>query len=338
MKAIEVPESRTIRLIDIERPKITNPDDIIIKVMAAGICGSDVAIYNGQNPVAVYPRILGHEITGEIVEKGLSVTKFSIGDHVIVKQTESCGKCYACTHGQDNVCKQLKVRGVTIDGGYQEYYKIRQNSAYKIASGLSFTTSVLIEPYTIAFQACSRGNLQNDDMLLINGAGAVGAILVDVAASFGCKIIVTDIKEEKLKQAKKLGATYTLNGLDPDLKKQIVDLTGGYGPTISIDSVCNPKSVEFLIDITGNGGRVITMGFDKRPSAIPQFEITSKQLEVIGSRLQHNQFENVISLFEQGKVHPQTMISHIFAYTDIDKAFDVVKSGNYKKIVLDFSV
>ncbi|MGD1820471.1 MAG: zinc-binding dehydrogenase [Pleomorphochaeta sp.] len=337
MKAIIVNKPEDIQIIDVEKPIITNEDEVIIKIMATGVCGSDVGILFGHNPVAVYPRIIGHEMTGIIVEKGKNVKNFELDDHVIVKQTESCGKCYACTHNQENVCSTLKVRGVTIDGGYQQYYKVNYKSIYKIDKNVDLMTAVLIEPYTIGFQACSRGNLQSDDILLVNGVGALGAIVVDVAKSFGCKIIAIDIDKDKLNAAKELGATYTLLGNDNHLKEKILELTDNYGPTISIDCVCNPKSVEFVVDITGNGGRVVTMGFDKRPSHIPQYEITVKQLSIIGSRLQHNQFEKVIKLFEDNKVNPSRMVSHVFKYTDIDKVYELIKSKNYKKILLDFS-
>ncbi|MBK5261856.1 MAG: alcohol dehydrogenase catalytic domain-containing protein [Peptostreptococcaceae bacterium] len=337
MKAIKIEKPFDISLIDVAKPESPKNYEILIKVMATGICGSDVAIYKGLNPVAKYPRIIGHEVTGIVESIGDKVTKHNIGNHVIVKQTESCGHCWACLHGQDNVCTELKVRGVTIDGGYQEYYKVSENSAYTIDKCVDLKTAVLIEPYTIGFQACSRGQLTKDDFLLVNGAGALGAIVIDVAKSFGCKILAIDISKEKLEQAKYLGADYTLDGNDKNICENILKITEGYGSTISIDCVCNPKSVEFLVGVTGNGGRVVTMGFDTRNSSISQFLITSKQLSIIGSRLQHEQFEKVIKLFESKSVHPDTMISNVFDFRDIKEAFELVKTGNYKKILLDFS-
>jgi L-gulonate 5-dehydrogenase len=195
----------------------------------------------------------------------------------------------------------------------------------------------MIEPYTIAFHACARGRLVSDDVLLVYGAGALGSSIIDVAKSFGCKILAVDIVDDKLKQALENGADYVLDGKCSDIRERILAKTGGYGPTICIDTVCNPSSVEFLLDIVGNAGRVITMGFDTRPSEIQQFKITSKEIDVIGSRLQHNNFESVIKLFEAGKIDPRRAISHVFKFLDIDKAFEVIKTGNYKKIVLDFS-
>ena len=277
MKAIRVEEPNRIALVDIPMSEIEKGNEVLVKILAAGICGSDISIYKGKSPVATYPRILGHEMTGIVSAIGTSVTRFSVGDHVIIKQTESCGHCYACTHGRDNVCKELQVRGVNIDGGYREYLTIPETSAYKIAERLDFKTSVLIEPFTIAFQACSRGRLQSDDVLLVYGAGALGATIITVAKTFGCKIIAVDITDEKLEQAKKLGADVVLNGQDANLKRDILLASNNYGPTICIDSVCNPNSVEFLLNIVGNAGRLVTMGFDTRPSAIPQYLITAKR-------------------------------------------------------------
>ena len=337
MKAIRVEKPNRIALVDIPMSKIESENEILVKIFAAGICGSDISIYKGKSPVATYPRILGHEMTGMVSAIGASVTRFSVGDHVIIKQTESCGHCYACTHGRDNVCKDLQVRGVNIDGGYREYVSVPETSAYRIAKSLDFKTAVLIEPFTVAFQACSRGRLKPDDVLLVYGAGALGSTIITVARTFGCKIIAVDIADEKLEQAKNLGAHVVLNGKSENLKRDILIASENYGPTICIDSVCNPSSVEFLLDVVGNAGRLVTMGFDTRPSLIPQYLITSKEIDVIGSRLQHGNFEKVITLFEEGNINPENMISHIFHFTDIAKAFELVDSGKFRKIVLDFT-
>ncbi len=336
MKAIRIEKPHHLEIVDVPEPVLTDSKDILITVKAAGICGSDVSIFKGTSPVATYPRIIGHEMTGVVTAIGKEVTRFTVGDHVIVKQTESCGVCYACTHGRENVCQELKVRGVNIDGGYQEKLVVPETSAYRISKDLDLRTSVMIEPFTIAFQACSRGRLASDDTLLVYGAGALGSSVIRVAKSFGARIIVIDIQEDKLEQAKKLGASVALNGKDPDIREQLLAHTDNYGPTICVDTVCNPSSFEFLLDVVGNAGRLVLMGFDTRPSAIPQFKITAREIDVIGSRLQSGNFEKVIRLFETGAIDPKDMISHYFPYTEIHEAFKVVKSGDFKKIVLDF--
>ncbi|AZO93338.1 zinc-binding alcohol dehydrogenase family protein [Halocella sp. SP3-1] len=336
MKALRVEEPNKIAVVEIPEVKLEKDNEILIKVKAAGICGSDISIYLGKSPVASYPRILGHEVTGIVQEIGNSVTRFEVGDHVIIKQTESCNMCYACKHGRDNVCVDLKVRGVNIDGGYREHMTVPETSAYLIPKDLDFKTAVLIEPFTIAFQACARGRLQEDDTLLVYGVGALGSTIIQVAKSFGCKIIAVDIEEDKLDQAKRLGAAYTINGKSPTLKEEIQAASNDYGPTVCIDSVCNPGSFEFLVDVVGNAGRVVLMGFDTRVSEIAQFKITAKELDIIGSRLQHDKFEKVIDLFARDIIQAGDMISHVFNFKDIKKAFDVVSSRKFRKIVLTF--
>ncbi len=338
MKALQVMSPNNLQLIEKEKPTIDSDTDVILKVMAAGVCGSDVAILKGHNPIATYPRILGHEVTAKVFEIGDKVTNVKVGDHVIINQTESCGKCYACLHGRANVCADLKVRGVNIDGGYQQYFKIPENSVYKLDPALDFKKAVLIEPYTISFHALSRGRVVKDDILLINGAGALGFSLLTVAKSINCKIISIDIDKEKLDSALNAGADYVFNGTDSQLKEKILSVTDGYGPTVCIDSVCNTKSVEFLLDIVGNAGRIVTMGFDERPSNIAQLLITKKEIDIIGSRLQYENFKNVINLFETNQIDPSDMISDVIDFRDVEKIKKTIDSRNYKKIILDFDI
>ena len=336
MKALVVNEPNKIEIVDRPIPVIEDEQEILIKVKAAGICGSDISIYGGKSPVATYPRILGHEVVGVVEKTGSKADKFQVGDHVIVKQTESCGECYACRHGRENVCVDLKVRGVTIDGGYREYVTVPESSAYRLPKDLEMITAVMVEPFTIAFQACKRGRLAEDDMLLVYGAGALGSTIIQVAKSFGATIIAVDIDDVKLEQAKGLGAQYVINSQKEKVEDKLKEYTGHYGPTISIDTVCNPKSVEFLIDNTGNAGRVVLMGFDTRASEIPQFKITARELDIIGSRLQYDNFDKVIELFANKSIDPKEMISHVFKYDEIHKAMSLVESRQFRKIILTF--
>lgn len=337
MKAIRIEEPKRISIVDVPMPVIEREDQVIIKIAAAGICGSDVSIYMGTSPVVTYPRIMGHEMTGVVEKVGSSVKHVKPGDHVIIKQTESCGSCYACTHGRGNVCVDLKVRGVTIDGGYSQYTMVPEHSVYKISKKLDLLQAILIEPFTIAFHALARGRLVADDTLLVYGAGALGSSLIMVARSFGCKIIAVDIDEKKLAHAKAIGADIVLNGRVETIQDDIRKASDGYGPTICIDSVCTPHSVEFLLEVVGNAGRLVTMGFDTRPSMIQQFKITAREIDIIGSRLQHGNFEQVIELFENGSIKTDGMISHIFPFTKVQDAFEVIEHGAYQKIVLDFA-
>ena len=340
MKAVQIIEPNMLRIIEVPKPNIDNHNTVLIKMTAAGICGSDIGIYHGTNAAATYPRIIGHEIVGRVAETGPSVRSLKIGDRVIVNQVTSCGHCYSCRKNRPNVCDSLKVRGVHIDGGYQEFIAVPEHDCYIIPDSLSDNDAVMIEPTTISIQASSRAELQRDDMLLLLGAGALGSSILKITAQICDTIIVADINDEKLEIARQNGATHVINVMQEDLVSKTKEYTEGHGATVSIDAVCNNTSLISLLQATGNAGRVITMGFSVVPTEINQFVITSKELDVRGSRLQNNMFKKAIDLINAGKLDLSNSVSHTFPLTQAQKAFDFidVKDPSIRKIVLTFDI
>ena len=140
-------------------PVLNDTNNVLVKIKAAGICGSDVGIYHGTNAAATYPRVIGHEMVGEVVQTTATAKKVKVGDRVIIDQVTSCGHCWACRHNRPNVCQQLRVRGVHIDGGYREYMAVPDTDCYLLPDSLRYEDAVLIEPTTIALQACSRAQI-----------------------------------------------------------------------------------------------------------------------------------------------------------------------------------
>lgn len=338
MKAVKVIGPNQLRIIDVEKPVIDQKNNVLVKLTAAGICGSDVGIYLGTNAAATYPRIIGHEMVGVVEEIGENVTNLKLGDRVIVNQVTSCGECYPCRKGRGNVCDNLRVRGVHIDGGYREYMAVPETDCYLLPESISDNDAVMIEPTTIAIQACTRAELNKDDMLLIYGAGALGSSILKIAKLFCDHIIVSDIMDDKLAEAKENGATYTINAMTKDFQAKVREYTHGRGPTVSIDAACIKTSLMLLLQATGNAGRVITMGFSTDPVEVNQFLITSKELDVRGSRLQNKMFGKAIDLINEGKLDLNGSISHTFPLTKAQEAFDFVcsRDPSIRKIVLTF--
>ncbi len=335
--AVQVFEPNDLRLIQIPMPEIDPVNNVLVRIRAAGICGSDIAIYQGKNAAATYPRIIGHEMVGDVVQTGPGAEGVKVGDRVIIDQVTACGTCYACRKGRPNVCRNLRVRGVHIDGGYREYMAVPAKDCYQIPDSLRYEDAVLIEPTTIAVQACSRAELASDDELLIYGYGALGTRMLSIARLYGCRIIVADIDDQKLKEALAAGADYAINTRTQDLARCLeAYTTDGYGPTVSIDCACTKDSLQTLLEVTGNAGRVITMGFSSDDTAVKQFTITSKELDVRGSRLQNRKFQEVIDLVREGKVDLDHQISHSFPLAQAEEAFRFATSGDptIRKIVL----
>ncbi len=338
MKAVQIVKPGELKIIDIEKPVLDEENNVIVKMTAAGICGSDVGIYHGTNAAATYPRIIGHEMVGVVAETGASVQKLKVGDRVIVNQVTSCGHCYPCSKGRGNVCDHLKVRGVHIDGGYREFIAVPEADCYILPDSISDRDAVMIEPTTIAIQSCTRAELEKDDMLLIYGSGALGSSILKIASQICDHIIVADIQDDKLETAKANGAEHTINVLNEDLVEKVKEYTHMHGATVSIDAVCNKDSLIRLLNATGNAGKVITMGFSTAPTEINQFAITAKELDVRGSRLQNKMFGKAINMIQEGKLDLTGSVSHTFPLIKAQEAFDFVDSHDpsIRKIILTF--
>lgn len=338
MKAIQIVKPGELKIIDMEKPHIDDKNNILVKMRAAGICGSDVGIYHGTNAAATYPRVIGHEMVGVVEEIGSNVKNLKVGDRIIVNQVVSCGDCYPCRHNRGNVCDHLEVRGVHRDGGYREYMAVPEEDCYILPDNLSDADAVMIEPTTIAIQSLSRAEIEDDDTIFIIGCGALGSSILRIARLTNAKIIVGDIVDEKLNDALNKGAHYAVNLSHDDFEQKIKEYSNGRGPTVTIDAACTKDSLMNAIKVTGNAGRVITMGFSISPTEVNQFLITSKELDVRGSRLQNKKFGEAIKLINEGKIDLSGAVSHTFNYLDAQKAFDFIDSKDYsiRKIALLF--
>ena len=338
MKAVQIVKPNQLEVIEVPMQELTEKDNVLVKMTAAGICGSDVGIYHGTNAAATYPRIIGHEMVGVVSKVGENVTHLKAGDRVIVNQVTSRGHCYPCSKNRGNVCDNLKVRGVHIDGGYREYIAVPENDCYILPESLSDEDAVMIEPTTIAIQSCTRAELEKEDMLLIYGAGALGSSILKIAHTICDHIIVADIMDDKLAEAKQNGASYTINVATENFQEKVLEYTKGRGATVSIDAACVKNSLLLLLQATGNAGRVITMGFSTAATEVNQFLITSKELDVRGSRLQNKMFGKAIEMIEKGTLDLNHSISHTFPLTKAQEAFDFVDSRDpsIRKIVFTF--
>ena len=338
MKALCVSTPHTIIIEERPKPSIHASTEVLIKVKAAGICGSDIHIYHGTSPVATYPRVIGHEVVGEVIEIGNDVTLFSLGDRVIMDPVISCGNCYQCKIGRRNVCGKLKVRGVHVDGGYQEYIVVPQESIYHLPADISWEEAIMIEPFTIAEQVCSRAELTKNDIVFIMGAGPVGLSILKMAKLYGATCYISDVFDYKLKQAALYGADVIINANEVDVLDKIMNLTEGNGANVVIDAVCSTKSFEQTLTYVCAAGRVIALGFNKEFSAISQLSITAREIDIRGSRLHNNKFPAVIEHFISGKLEVKDMITHRFPFTEIHDAIKLIENPAIEngKVVLLF--
>lgn len=327
MKAVQVPEAHKIRIIKQEKPGIQHTNEVLVKVKRVGICGSDMHIYHGTNPLATLPRVVGHEVTGEVIEVGSSVKSLEIGDHVVVEPINYCGECYACRKGRPNVCKELSVFGVHEDGGMREFIVLPEKQLHAVDKKLNWDEAVLAEPYTIGAQAVWRGNVEKGDTVLIQGCGPIGICVLKLAKIAGANVYMTDLNEERLTFAKTSGADEVIHAGKESIKDRLLELTSDEGVNVVIDAVGLPATVELSIDVVSPAGSVVILGFDERPFAIAQLPITKKEINIAGSRLQTNQFGKVVSLMNSGALKSDGLITHKFSLDDVQEAFAFVENN-----------
>lgn len=335
MKAVRVNKIDDLEIVDLEELQIQENDDVKVKIMAVGICGSDIGIYNGTNPMAQYPKVIGHEMTGIVEEIGSDVTNLKVGDHVSIDPVINCGECKNCKKGRVNICENLKVRGVHVDGGFQEKIVVKEHQAYKVDSSMPWNKSVLVEPFSIGFQANRRANVGEGDVVFVMGAGTIGQTVGRVAQYLGAKVFTSDMDPKKLERAEKYG----MIGIDvgkEDPAEVIKKHNDGRLADVVIDAICTTQTFEQAVKLAASAGRIVNLGFSTKPSEICSVDITSKELDIVGSRLSNRRFPEVIEAYNSGKLPFDDLISHELKFEQIEKAMKMIMDRDIytEKVIL----
>lgn len=338
MKAIKVTEPFKVEIVEVPKPELENPEDVIIRITSGGICGSDIGIYNGTNSLATYPRLIGHEFGGIVESVGSAVTGVKPGDQVAVDPVISCGHCYACKIGRHNVCRDLEVMGVHRDGGFAEYVKAPAKNVHLYHKKFDESLLGLAEPYTIGVEISKRAQIQKGDQVLIMGAGPIGICAMQVAKRNGAQVIMTDLVKERLEKAETMGADETVLVSEENLEERLDKFTNGEGIPVIVDTVCIPSSFEQAVQLACPAGRIVCLGLKNQPSSICMADITKKELTIVGSRLNNNCFDEVIAGFEDGSLEPQKLMTKAYNYKDIMEALNMITEHpkDVLKIVLKF--
>jgi len=335
---VDKPNSMAVR----ERP---TPDpaagEVRVRVRYAGICGSDLHIFHGKNPFVAYPRVIGHEFVGRIDAVGDGVAASRIGDLVVIDPVISCGQCHACRIGRQNVCSKLQVIGVHRDGGFSEYACVPERNAFVIPKGMAQTAASVIEPFAVAANVTHRTGVLPEDIALVYGAGPVGLNLMQVLKRvYGVRAFITDHFDERLALARGCGAAddEVINTAREPLEEALAKRGVVGGPTLIYDAVCHPSILEEAVRIAAPAGRIGVLGFSSSPSAIPQQELTKKELTLYASRLNCAMFPTVIDWITRGLVDPGHIVTHQVDFHDVAGAFDLAERNPREscKVLLDF--
>lgn len=293
----------------------------IIKIKRIGICGTDLHAYEGTQPFFNYPRILGHELAGELVEAD-GAPDFSPGETVTFIPYFNCGTCIACRSGKPNCCTNLQVSGVHIDGGMVEYLSVPSYSLVH-GDGLDVDALALVEPLAIGAHGVRRADVQPGEFVLVVGAGPIGLGIMEFARIAGGNVIAMDINESRLAFCQdKLGVPYTVNALSPDVTEQLRAITNGDMPTVVIDATGSQKAINNSFQYMAHGARYVLVGLQKGEVCVSHPEFHKREGTLMSSRNATRQdFEHVISSMKQGLVDPTTYITHRVTFGQVRDTF-----------------
>lgn len=326
MKAARLTAPGHIEIVEIERPEIKEGNQVLVRVKAAGICGTDLHTFKGERNDVEYPRIMGHELSGFVEDVGENVSRVKPGDRVVYDPVNACGSCKICRSGHENVCSQVKCFGVQMDGGFQEYIVVNEDHLYPYRGSASYECAALGEPFSIAANIVGKTRIKAKESAVIFGAGTIGIAVLQVLKKMGVRVLVTDIADEKLEMAKTFEADETVNSRKEDLKDKVEQFSTG-GVEAVIDAAGSAFTLEQAVELAAPSGTVVEIGFDGRKAAIAPEIITKRELTIAGSRMNCHKFDIVAGWLEDGTI-TDSMISAIYPLDEIQKAFEETLKNN----------
>lgn len=320
---------------EVPNPKIQKSTDVIVKMVATTICGTDLHILKGDVPEVEVGRILGHEGIGVITEIGDAVTQLAVGDKVILSCVSSCGRCSYCRQGLFSHCLDPEglagigwIFGYMIDGTQAEFVRVpfAENSVYKMPEGMSEAEGILLSDilptgFEIGVQ---YGTVNPGDVVAVIGSGPVGLAALTTARLYGpSRIIAIDLDEARLKRTLDFGATAIVNSGDADWKQQVMDLTDGLGVDVAIEAVGLPQTFTMATEIVRPGGSVANIGVHGKPVELALNELWIKNIDISMGLVNTNTLAMLLKLVTEKKLPVENFVTHEFKFSQMLEAYDV---------------
>jgi threonine 3-dehydrogenase len=340
MKALVKKEAKPgLWLLDVPEPKI-GINDILIRVDRTSICGTDVHIYKwnawAQKTIPV-PMVIGHEFVGEIVEVGANVSDFHPGDVVSAEGHVVCGRCRNCLAGRRHLCKDIQGIGVNRTGAFAEYISVPMTNVWHHQPGIDRDVASIFDPFGNATHTALSFDLLGEDVL-ITGAGPIGMMAVGIAKHAGARyVVITDMNDYRLDLAKKMGADVALNvtqGRLPDVQEKL-GMKEGFD--VGLEMSGTAAAFRDMIDNMAHGGKIAMLGIQAEPIAIDWNKVVFNMLTIKGiyGREMYETWYKMTAMLESG-LDIKPVITHRFHYTEFEKGFQAMLSGQSGKVILNW--
>jgi len=311
-------------------PSIKDPSDVQVRVAACGVCGTDVHMLDGKFPMFSPPRVIGHEYVGTVSAVGSGVTRLAVGDRVAVEQGLTCGRCYYCRDGRENLCEHRHAH----PGGFAEYTCVVERMCHKLPDGLSFEVAALAEPVACAIRVLDLVKVRSGDIALVQGGGTIGCIMTQLLLHSGaCKVILSEPVAHRRAIGKEMGAL----PVDPkaeDLPAILKRETNGLGPEYIFDCVGNAKLLEQGIELVQKGGTVFVVGVADPDgvASIRPYRLFEKEVKILSSLLRPYTFARAVRWLPHLNLRPILGVEYPLAETKA--AIQALRQGKGVKILV----
>ncbi len=340
MKALLLSKYKQLEIADVPEPK-PGREEVLVRVAACGICGSDVHGYDGSSGRRIPPIVMGHEAAGTIAAVGDGVTGFAEGDRVTFDSTIFCGTCSNCRRGDVNLCDNRQVLGVSCgefrrEGAFAEYVAVPSRILYRLPEKLSFAEAAMLEAVSVALHGVSLAEISEGSTALVLGAGMIGLLTVQALRAAGCStVFVADLDSTRLKLAQKVGATAVLSS-GGDVVEQVMQLTGDVGVDVVIEAVGRNETVKASIESVRKGGTVVLVGNISPEVTLPLQKVVTRQIRLQGSCASSGEYPRAIELLASGAIQVAPLITAIAPLEEGPRWFErlYAREPNLMKVIL----
>lgn len=341
MKSLLLSEYNHLEIADMPVPAI-GPGEILVRVEACGICGSDVHGYDGSSGRRIPPIVMGHEAAGTIDSVGSNVSRFNAGDRVTFDSTVYCGECAFCKGGDVNLCDNRQVIGVSCGdyrrhGAFAEYVVVPQRIVYHLPESIAFSEAAMLEAVSVALHGVRVSEVKGGETALVIGAGMIGLLTLQAARVAGCgEVFISDVDTTRLALAGQIGAEKTLHASGAELLAEIQRLTGGRGVDIVYEAVGRNETVASAIDCVRKGGTVSLIGNITPEVTLPLQKVVSRQIRLQGSCASSGEYPQAIELISSGKIQVKPLITAVASLEEGPSWFERLhaREPNLMKIIL----
>lgn len=326
---------------DLPTPDVAR-DEVLVRVRACGVCGSDVHGFDGSTGRRIPPLVMGHEAAGTVEVVGDTVREFGAGDRVTFDSTVSCGRCEYCARGQVNLCDHRTVLGVSCadyrrHGAFAEYVSVPARILYRLPDALPFEHAAMIEALSVAVHAVRRRPPRSSDAVVVIGCGMIGLLIVQVLRHKGCgAIVAVDVDSSRRALAERLGASSTIDASSAEVPATVREATHGRGADLVIEAVGRTATIQAAVRSVRKGGTVTLVGNLMPEVALPLQDVVTRELSLLGSCASSGEYPECIDLMASGAVDVAPLISATAPLEDGPAWFDRLHRGDepLMKVVL----